>query len=293
MGIAEPPRHVRNVSELERRLGRRVSYARPEALRSVELIWHTAWGDLLPSHLDDRYQLVRVDRSRSAGRCGNQDFQLTNGMVSVSTPGVTCTATRRASPYTQLRVALIPAPLMKLLAPERRTHARKRHFLVSPDAKLRSALDTLFDVVARRRSTLEQQTALLACASAAHEALVQAPDEAKLPHMPPRIRRVLSLLHDRFAEDLRLEDLHEAAGEDIHPRYLLTVFKKEVGMAPHQYLLRLRLRRAAELLARGMPASEVAPAVGFFDGSQLHVHFLRVLGTTPGAYARSVAPSSP
>jgi AraC-like DNA-binding protein len=46
-------------------------------------------------------------------------------------------------------------------------------------------------------------------------------------------------------------------------------------------------RRAQELLARGIPQAEVAASVGLYDQSQLHRHFKRILGVTPGAFARA------
>jgi AraC-like DNA-binding protein len=45
--------------------------------------------------------------------------------------------------------------------------------------------------------------------------------------------------------------------------------------------------RAKELLAAGVRPSEIAPRVGFYDQSQLNRHFRRIVGTTPGAYARA------
>jgi AraC-like DNA-binding protein len=43
---------------------------------------------------------------------------------------------------------------------------------------------------------------------------------------------------------------------------------------------------AKQLLAAGVPPSDVAPQVGLYDQSQLNRHFRRIVGTTPGRYAR-------
>jgi len=48
--------------------------------------------------------------------------------------------------------------------------------------------------------------------------------------------------------------------------------------------------RAKELLATGLRPSEIAPRVGLYDQSQLNRHFRRIVGTTPGAYARDIHP---
>ena len=54
---------------------------------------------------------------------------------------------------------------------------------------------------------------------------------------------------------------------------------------PYAFLTRARVARACILLRGGVPPSEVAARVGFCDQSQLHRHFVRVVGCTPGAYA--------
>jgi len=51
--------------------------------------------------------------------------------------------------------------------------------------------------------------------------------------------------------------------------------------------------RAKELLAAGVRPSEIAPRVGLYDQSQLNRHFRRIVGTTPGAYARGFHLPSP
>lgn len=38
----------------------------------------------------------------------------------------------------------------------------------------------------------------------------------------------------------------------------------------------------------GLSQAEVAVSVGFYDQSQLHRHFKRILGLTPGAFACAV-----
>jgi AraC-like DNA-binding protein len=46
--------------------------------------------------------------------------------------------------------------------------------------------------------------------------------------------------------------------------------------------------RAKALLASGVKPSDLAPQLGLYDQSQLNRHFLRIVGTTPGRYARSI-----
>jgi AraC-like DNA-binding protein len=59
-------------------------------------------------------------------------------------------------------------------------------------------------------------------------------------------------------------------------------------MAPYRYLIHVRVAHARKLLERGVATAEAALEVGFCDQSHLHRHFVRQVGTTPGAYARAV-----
>jgi len=72
--------------------------------------------------------------------------------------------------------------------------------------------------------------------------------------------------------------------------HLVRLFRTQIGLPPHAYLLRLRISRACRLLAGGMPIAEAAHAAGFADQSHLTRHFKYYLGLTPGAYVRAMRP---
>jgi transcriptional regulator GlxA family with amidase domain len=57
-------------------------------------------------------------------------------------------------------------------------------------------------------------------------------------------------------------------------------------MAPHAYLIQLRLTRARLLLARGELPVNVAAALGFADQSHLGRWFQRAYRMTPADYRR-------
>ncbi|MCP3759805.1 AraC family transcriptional regulator [Streptomyces sp. TBY4] len=113
----------------------------------------------------------------------------------------------------------------------------------------------------------------------------------ELPHAraalpgPGLARNLRELLDERAAGGLSLE---EAAGLlQAHPAHLVRTFSGTFGIAPHQYLVSRRVALARRLLLEGRPAAEVAVEAGFYDQSHFTRHFKRVVGTTPGRYARS------
>src|SRR3984893_14257373 len=78
-------------------------------------------------------------------------------------------------------------------------------------------------------------------------------------------------------------DLEGAAGQaDISPFHFLRLFSSVLGVTPHQYLVRSRLRHAARLLADDeRSVTDVAYDVGFGDLSNFVRTFHRAAGVSP------------
>ncbi len=81
-------------------------------------------------------------------------------------------------------------------------------------------------------------------------------------------------------------DLEGAAGQaGISPFHFLRLFANVLGVTPHQYLVRSRLKHAARLLADGdLAVTEVAYDVGFADLSNFVRTFHRAAGNSPRAF---------
>jgi len=93
-------------------------------------------------------------------------------------------------------------------------------------------------------------------------------------------------LEANSAEEIGLEAAARQAR--LSPFHFLRVFARVLGVTPHQYLVRTRLRRAARLLAADdRPVTEVALEVGFEDLSNFVRSFRRAAGATPGAFRRA------
>lgn len=104
------------------------------------------------------------------------------------------------------------------------------------------------------------------------------------PRLPLTAQRARDYLHAHLGEDIGLDHLAEACGVD---RFRLTrAFKAAFGLAPHAYLIQLRLARARRLLACGDSPAEVASALGFADQSHLGRWFRRAYRLTPADYRK-------
>ena len=84
-------------------------------------------------------------------------------------------------------------------------------------------------------------------------------------------------------------DLDRAAdAASLSPFHFLRVFSRVLGVTPHQYLVRSRLRRAARLLAdTEHPVTDVAYDVGFGDLSNFVRTFHRAAGVSPRRFRQA------
>ncbi|EYF07284.1 helix-turn-helix domain-containing protein [Chondromyces apiculatus] len=111
--------------------------------------------------------------------------------------------------------------------------------------------------------------------------------EVRVRERAPRaVRLARDYLRAHVSEPVTLDALAAHAGADKF--HLMRAFRAELGVPPYEYLTHLRVARAAELLSTGMTGASAAQAVGLYDESQLYRHFRRILGTTPGKFARAM-----
>jgi AraC-like DNA-binding protein len=96
------------------------------------------------------------------------------------------------------------------------------------------------------------------------------------------IERVLRHIDQHLGRPLSLAELAQIAELSIWR--FATVFRQQVGVAPHRYICRLRVERAQALIREGMPAATAASEAGFYDQSHLSRHFKSVYGVPPGQY---------
>jgi AraC-like DNA-binding protein len=89
-------------------------------------------------------------------------------------------------------------------------------------------------------------------------------------------------LKAHYAENISLSELARIA--DLSRFYLLKIFRRRLGVPPHEYQTQLRVARARKLLRQGSSILDAAIATGFFDQSHFSRNFKRITGRTPGKY---------
>jgi AraC-like DNA-binding protein len=102
-------------------------------------------------------------------------------------------------------------------------------------------------------------------------------------HHTNAIELALARIHNEYAHDLNMKVLAQELG--VSYSWLRSRFAAHTGLAPHQYLLELRLVRARNLLAETeFPIKEIAMQTGFEDEHYFSRLFRQKLHLTPGQW---------
>jgi AraC-like DNA-binding protein len=107
---------------------------------------------------------------------------------------------------------------------------------------------------------------------------------AALPNW--RLRRAIECMEAHTYAPVTLADLARAAG--LSRMYFAAQFRAATGMRPHEYLLRLRIKKAQTMLVTSdTPIVEVALILGFASQPHFTTVFKRVVGVTPNCWRQS------
>ncbi|MFY0727552.1 AraC family ligand binding domain-containing protein [Pseudomonas sp. NFX15] len=155
---------------------------------------------------------------------------------------------------------------------------------LTSDTRLAQATSLAFETLHRGELKIVRQTALDGLLERLTSHLHWRTRYSEDPRLPLVAQKAREYLHANAQFDIGLDQLAAVTGVD---RFRLTrAFKAAYGMAPHAYLVQLRLATARRMLARGEQPATVAMALGFADQSHLGRWFMRAYGLTPALYRK-------
>jgi AraC family transcriptional regulator len=97
---------------------------------------------------------------------------------------------------------------------------------------------------------------------------------------PHKLRRVTGYIEENLCN--RLTPAAMAKVVSLSPGHFAHAFREATGVAPHRYVLELRVARAKALLRESdLPITEIADRIGCSSHSHFSVLFHRVTGLTP------------
>ncbi|HMR34070.1 MAG TPA: AraC family transcriptional regulator [Geminicoccaceae bacterium] len=228
--------------------------------------------------LHDGYSIAYVRKGSFGYGSGGRSYELVAGSLLIGHPGdeYVCTHQHHAGGDECLAFQL-SAELVERLGGQRLW----RSCGVAPHDRL-ALLGELAQAVADGHSDLGLDEAALLLAARYVDLAAGVRRQGADPTARDRRRAVESALwiDELAAEPVGLE--RSAARAGLSPFHFLRLFARCIGVTPHQYLIRCRLRRAARMLAEpDRSISDIAYDAGFADLSNFVRTFHRAAGMSP------------
>lgn len=237
-----------------------------------------------PRHTHDAWTVLIVDRGDIRFELEGRDHGSATSTVTVLPPHVVHDGRAGPSGSFVKRVLYLDATY---LADDLIGHAVDTPTLV--DARLRSILAAAHRSLSVGQEALAAET-YLSLAAESLQARLRRRSRVDPPVAVDLADATRAVLDDQVRSGVTLQELSERLGASRG--HVVRAFSSRFGVAPHAYLLGRRIDLARTLLLDGLSAASVAVEVGFHDQSHLTRHFVRHVGTTPGSFARSGAPTS-
>ncbi len=104
-------------------------------------------------------------------------------------------------------------------------------------------------------------------------------------YTPALSSRIKFYLDAKYTEKLRMDELADLFG--IHPNHMSRVFNEAYGIPPKQYLLNLKMKKAAQmLLSSDAPVALIGESLGFEDQHVFSRAFKKHWGVSPVQYRK-------
>lgn len=257
------------------------------ALEAVDYLSADYRDFTFPPHLHDGYAIGVIER-------GAQSFQsarrtpllMTAGTLCVINPGVVHEGRAGSDGGWRYRMFYPSQALVAraLADPDRAPPSFDGHVIV--DAALYRRFEALHRGSQDSEDLLERESRTLMFLRALFTRHAHARVGTACGRQPRTVSLVRQMLHDQSAEPLSIHRLATEAG--VSETQVIRSFTAAIGLAPHAYLIALRVEHAKQLIRQGHALVEVAFLAGFSDQSHLSRHFRRMTSLTPGQFAKAV-----
>jgi len=261
---------------------------RGESVSVVDFVCSAGPADRPYVETHDSYRVAYVRKGSFGCRAQGRAFELVAGSLLVGRPGreYMCTHEHHGAGDECLSVQL-SAELVESLA---RTKPAWEAVCVPPVPGL-MVLGELAQAAAEGATDVGVDEAGLLLVSKFSEIASHPSDRKSFPSKVTGLDRRRAVeaalwLDAHSARPVALEDAARQA--NLSPFHFLRLFGKVLGVTPHQYLVRSRLRHAARLLAEeARSITDIALDVGFADLSNFVRTFRRAAGVSPRAFRRA------
>lgn len=102
-------------------------------------------------------------------------------------------------------------------------------------------------------------------------------------HVHAQLESTIEFMEQNFARDLTLSEI--ANHLNVSQQYLCRIFKQTLKISPYEYLVRIRIHKAKEMLmSQNILLKEILQRTGFKDASYFGAVFKRYEGMSPSQF---------
>lgn len=161
---------------------------------------------------------------------------------------------------------------------ERKVPVFKTH--VIEDKNLYCKLYTFFESIFQISNKMQIETELIDAFSYLIKNYASCSRGCKISFNDDKIiAHSIEYIHDSLDGQILLDDL--ARNAQISKYHFLRIFKKHIGMTPHNYILTQRINKAKDAVLHGKSLSDSAYSAGFSDQSHFTRNFKKIYGYLP------------
>ncbi len=265
-----------------------VKFWRDPALCNLEMLSATYITYAFSRHAHEGFGIAIVESGAMEFDCRGTTHVAPAGSVVVTHPGEMHTGQAVLETGWTYRTLLPAADWFQQVAEGLADHSGSLPYFSSPviqDRQLNQQLVTLHCTLETSPSLLERKSRFLwGLAQLVRGYASDRPFVKSIGKEQHAVQQVQDYLRVNYEANLTLDELAHLV--DLNPLRLLRTFRKHTGLPPHAYLNHVRVHQAKQLLTAGWSITDAALETGFTDQSHLHRHFKKLLGITPGQYAR-------
>lgn len=218
--------------------------------------------------------------------CRGEKYEVVPGQVFIIPPNEVHSCGSEGEPHTY-RLLLITADVLNMILPKTTEDSYRFKNLVINDERQFEKLLNLHTILTSTETSFFKQSTLI---STIGDVVADCADVGKFVRISVKqydsVKNVQNFIETHYEECFSLDDIAQYAY--LSPYYLIRVFSQIIGVPPHLYQQQVRIRRAKEMLAQGMPIVTVAIKIGFTDQSHFSNIFKKMVGITPGEYIKSI-----
>lgn len=100
------------------------------------------------------------------------------------------------------------------------------------------------------------------------------------------IEKTTQYIYDNIDENISTKDICDHL--NLSSTYVFNIFKKELAITPHTFILNLKISKAKKLLENRDDICKIALDLGFYDQSHLNRVFKKYTSVTPYEYRKMI-----